>query len=109
LRDGAVAVPQARASFARGAGANAREGCQNLGSAPNPSFDTLHGTAVKVFCSVCGSSLFGGHWPEGEEVSIRLGSLDGDPEIKPQYHSFVDSRVPLRLREAAAGTQRVQN
>jgi hypothetical protein len=50
--------------------------------------------AVKVFCSVCGSSLFGGHWPDGEEVSVRLGSLDGDPEIQPQYHSFVDSRAP---------------
>ncbi|MDP9232278.1 MAG: GFA family protein, partial [Actinomycetota bacterium] len=45
------------------------------------------GTAVKVFCSACGSSLFGGHWPDGDEVSIRLGSLDGDPEIRPQYHS----------------------
>jgi hypothetical protein len=43
---------------------------------------------------VCGSSLFGGHWPDGEEVSVRLGSLDGDPEIRPQYHSFVDSRAP---------------
>jgi hypothetical protein len=51
------------------------------------------GTAVKAFCSVCGSSLFGGTWPVGPEVSIRLGSLDGDPEIRPQYHSFVDSRA----------------
>jgi len=51
------------------------------------------GAAVKAFCSVCGSSLFGGHWPEGEEVSIRLGSLDGDPGIAPQYHTFVDSRA----------------
>jgi hypothetical protein len=50
--------------------------------------------AVKVFCTVCGSSVFGGHWPEGSEVSIRLGSLDGDPGIRPQYHSFVDSRAP---------------
>jgi hypothetical protein len=50
--------------------------------------------AVKVFCSVCGSSLFGGHWPNGDEVSVRLGALDGDPEIRPQYHSFVDSRAP---------------
>ena len=50
--------------------------------------------AVKVFCTSCGSSLFGGHWPEGEEVSVRLGSLDGDPEIRPEYHSFVDSRAP---------------
>jgi hypothetical protein len=51
------------------------------------------GAAAKVFCTVCGSSLFGGTWPEGPEVSIRLGALDGDPEIRPQYHSFVDSRA----------------
>jgi hypothetical protein len=49
--------------------------------------------AVKVFCSVCGSSLFGGHWPEGGEVSVRLGALEGDPGIRPEYHSFVDSRA----------------
>ena len=52
------------------------------------------GTAVKAFCSVCGSSLFGGTWPEGPEVSVRLGSLDGDPGIRPQYHSFTGSRAP---------------
>ena len=51
------------------------------------------GGMVKAFCSVCGSSLFGGTWPEGPEVSIRLGSLDGDPGIRPQYHQFVDSRA----------------
>jgi hypothetical protein len=49
------------------------------------------GTAVKVFCSVCGSSLFGGRWPEGDEISIRLGSLDDDPQIRPQFHTFVGS------------------
>lgn len=52
------------------------------------------GGAAKAFCSVCGSSLFGGDWPDGDEVSVRLGSLDGDPGIRPQYHSFVDSRAP---------------
>jgi hypothetical protein len=26
-------------------------------------------------------------------VSIRLGSLDGDPGIRPQWHQFVDSRA----------------
>jgi hypothetical protein len=57
-------------------------------------FRPAGGTAVKVFCSVCGSSLFGGTWPGGEEVSIRLGSLNGDPGIRPQYHSFVGSRAP---------------
>ena len=51
------------------------------------------GGAAKVFCSACGSSLFGGDWPAGDEVSIRLGSLDGDPGIRPQFHSFVDFRA----------------
>jgi hypothetical protein len=46
------------------------------------------GAAVKAFCSVCGSSLFGAYWPEGDEISIRLGALDGDPGIRPQYHCF---------------------
>lgn len=51
------------------------------------------GTA-KVFCIWCGSSLFGGSWPDGPEVSIRLGSVDGDPGIRPQYRTFVDSKAP---------------
>jgi hypothetical protein len=42
---------------------------------------------------VCGSSLFGGWWPEGEEVSIRLGTVDGDPGIRPQYHTHVASKA----------------
>jgi hypothetical protein len=50
--------------------------------------------AAKSFCSECGSSLFGGSWPEGREISVRLGALDGDPGIRPQYHSFVASRAP---------------
>ena len=52
------------------------------------------GGAVKAFCSACGSSLFGAHWPEGDEISIRIGSLDDDPGIRPQYHTFVGSRAP---------------
>jgi len=51
------------------------------------------GGAVKAFCEVCGSSLFGAHWPEGDEISIRLGALDDDPGIRPQYHTFVDSKA----------------
>jgi hypothetical protein len=52
------------------------------------------GGKVKAFCGECGSSLFGGDWPDGEEISVRLGSLDADPQIRPQYHSFVGSRAP---------------
>jgi hypothetical protein len=49
---------------------------------------------VKAFCSVCGSSLFGADWPEGDEIGIRLGALDGDPGIRPGFHTFVASRAP---------------
>lgn len=49
--------------------------------------------AVKAFCSVCGSSLFGGNWPDGPEVAIRLGTVDGDPGIRPQFHIFVGSKA----------------
>jgi hypothetical protein len=47
------------------------------------------GGMAKAFCGECGSSLFGGDWPEGEEVSIRLGTLDDEPGIRPQFHDFV--------------------
>lgn len=50
--------------------------------------------AVKAFCLNCGSSLFGGEWPDGEQVSIRLGAFDDDPGIRPQFHTYVDSRAP---------------
>ena len=49
--------------------------------------------AVKAFCVNCGSSLFGGDWPEGDEVSIRMGAFDDDPGICPQYHTFVSDRA----------------
>ena len=39
--------------------------------------------AVKAFCQTCGSSLFGGDWPEGDQVSIRMGAFDDDPGIRP--------------------------
>ena len=50
--------------------------------------------AVKVFCATCGSSLFGGTWPDGPEISIRMGAFDDDPNFKPQFRTWVDSRAP---------------
>ncbi len=50
--------------------------------------------AVKAFCSTCGSSLFGGAWPHGPQVSIRMGAFDDDPGIRPQFHTFVESAAP---------------
>jgi hypothetical protein len=52
------------------------------------------GGTVKTFCSVCGSSLFGGTWPDRPEVSIRFGALDDEPDIGPQHHSHTASAAP---------------
>jgi hypothetical protein len=54
-------------------------------------YEPQDGGMSKVFCKICGSSLFGGTWPDGPEVSVRLGSLDDDPGIQPQYHSHTAS------------------
>jgi hypothetical protein len=50
--------------------------------------------AVKAFCSNCGSSSFGGDWPDGPQVSIRMGAFDVDLRIRPQFHTFVADRAP---------------
>ncbi len=55
------------------------------------------GGMAKVFCRVCGSSLFGGTWPDGDEVSVRLGPLDGDPGIRVQFHSFATTPAPWEV------------
>ena len=49
---------------------------------------------VKAFCKVCGSSLFGNVWPGGDQIGVRFGALDGDPGIRPSFHTFVESRAP---------------
>jgi len=46
-----------------------------------------------VFCRTCGSNLGRGRWPDGPVIGVRLGTLDGDPGIRPQYHIFVASRA----------------
>ena len=66
---------------------------------------TEPGHMAKVFCGRCGSSLFGGTWPDGPEVSIRLGTLDDDPGIRPSYHSFAEE-VPAWDKLADDGLSR---
>jgi hypothetical protein len=55
------------------------------------------GGTARAFCSVCGSSLFGASWPDGDEVSVRFGTLDGDPGLRPQYHAYVSSKAVWEL------------
>ena len=44
---------------------------------------------AKVFCSACGSALFG-EAPGSDEISlVRMGAIDGDPGIRMQGRQYV--------------------
>ena len=43
----------------------------------------------KAFCSRCGSALFSRNPDDHEEISVRMGTFDGDPGVRPSYHQFV--------------------
>lgn len=53
-------------------------------------FETATG-AGWGFCSECGSSLAG--TVKGKVTSITLGTVEGDPGIKPASHIFVGSKA----------------
>ncbi|HTU79978.1 MAG TPA: GFA family protein [Solirubrobacteraceae bacterium] len=45
----------------------------------------------KLFCRTCGSALFSGDPFSDPQVAVRLGALDRDPGVRPQFRQFVDS------------------
>ena len=53
--------------------------------------------SAKSFCSVCGSNLFGGGWPESEFCSVRLTALDEPFEERIGHHIFVRSVAPWEV------------
>lgn len=74
------------------------------GRVPQEGFRLLQGVAElrsyqppggvpKLFCASCGSALFSGDPFSDAEVAVRLGTLDRDPGIRPQYRQFTDSAV----------------
>lgn len=57
------------------------------------TYQPVEGTK-KAFCSVCGSNLFGGGWPDSEHTSVRLSALDPPFEGTIGSHTFVRSLAP---------------
>jgi hypothetical protein len=43
----------------------------------------------KCFCSACGSALWSRSRDDPSVFSVRLGTVDGDPGIRPGYRQFV--------------------
>jgi len=43
----------------------------------------------KCFCSACGSALWSRSPTDPDVFSVRLGTFDADPGLRPQYRQFV--------------------
>ena len=48
------------------------------------------GGSPKSFCAHCGGHLFSGDASTGV-IGVRLGTVEGDPGIRPQWHQWLDS------------------
>jgi hypothetical protein len=48
----------------------------------------------KAFCALCGSALFSRAPGSMEPMGVRLGALDSDPEVRPQWRQFVAYAAP---------------
>jgi hypothetical protein len=49
--------------------------------------------ATKCFCGVCGGALWSRNTATGA-YGIRLGTIDGDPGVRPQLRQFVAYAAP---------------
>jgi hypothetical protein len=50
------------------------------------------GGQAKWYCAGCGGHLFS-RPDDGEHVYVRLGALDAEPGIRPEYRQWVSSAV----------------
>ncbi len=51
-------------------------------------------TLERTFCSICGSTLQAILEKEPDVLYLALGTTDGDPQCRPSFHIFVESRAP---------------
>ncbi len=52
------------------------------------------GKVERTFCSVCGSTLQNIYDEQPDVFYLALGTADGDPGCRPEYHIFVGSKAP---------------
>lgn len=85
-RTGAAASPQARVA----------PGSLRIVSGEHlvRDWDPGDGGFAKAFCSVCGSSLWSRSPSDPEVMSVRLGTFDGDPGIRPTRRQWLESAAP---------------
>jgi hypothetical protein len=51
-------------------------------------------SSLRTFCSVCGSNLQFIVDGETPAIDVTMGTLDGDPGVRPAYHIYTASKAP---------------
>jgi hypothetical protein len=49
---------------------------------------------AKVFCSNCGGAVWSQSQKDPEVISVRLGTFDADPGIRPSFRQYVAYAAP---------------
>jgi hypothetical protein len=52
------------------------------------------GGSEKLYCGLCGSGLFARPPGSPHYAAVRLGTVDGDPGIRPQWHQYTAYAAP---------------
>jgi hypothetical protein len=83
---------QRRTGTAASANARTAEGAFRVvqGEELVKCWDPGGGGFLKCFCSNCGSALYSCNPETKSNVAVRLGTVDGDPGIRPEKHQFTD-------------------
>jgi hypothetical protein len=92
---------QRRTGTAASASARVRPGSFRItrGEDLIKAYDPGGGGFLKAFCTGCGGALYSSHPDDPEILSVRLGTVDGDPGIRPSYHQRVETAAvwePIR-------------
>jgi len=60
-------------------------------------WDPGQGGWPKCFCSACGGALWSRSGGDPEVFSVRLGTFDDDPGVRPAHRQFVAYAAPWEL------------
>jgi hypothetical protein len=81
------------ASFATNLTVRSEDFALDAGGRELASFESSPGKR-RHFCSRCGSPVFSRAEALPQLVSVRAGTLDGDPGVRPGAHLYVGAKAP---------------
>jgi hypothetical protein len=54
-------------------------------------YDPGDGGFLKSFCVLCGGALYSTHPDDPSNLGVRMGTVDGDPGVRPGAHQRVET------------------